>query len=151
MWMRYGKAQSHVLIAVCFKMLLVHQDVKLLSIMVWPLTSHTLNMQPLMEAGVDSLSAIELGNAIGKHFNTNLPTTLIFDYPSISSIATFLASQAVVETQVALAVSEMHPKDDHGNQPSLSLILGIACRYPKGMNPHRPLVPQLSMMIAMCH
>ncbi|CAK9056190.1 Phenolphthiocerol/phthiocerol polyketide synthase subunit C ((Phenol)carboxyphthiodiolenone synthase subunit C) (Beta-ketoacyl-acyl-carrier-protein synthase I) (Phthiocerol synthesis polyketide synthase type I PpsC) [Durusdinium trenchii] len=49
---------------------------------------------PLMDSGMDSLSAVEFRNRFtGKMPGVNLPNTLIFDYPTISSIADFTASQ----------------------------------------------------------
>ena len=50
--------------------------------------------QPLMEAGLDSLGAVELRNTISSQFNIDLPATVMFDYPSISALAGFIASQA---------------------------------------------------------
>ncbi len=47
--------------------------------------------QPLMEAGLDSLGAAELRNALGSEFGTDLPATVTFDYPSIAELASFLA------------------------------------------------------------
>jgi hypothetical protein len=46
-----------------------------------------------MEAGLDSLGAVELRNALGAKFGADLPATLTFDYPSISALAGFLAPQ----------------------------------------------------------
>ncbi|CAJ1350508.1 unnamed protein product, partial [Effrenium voratum] len=49
---------------------------------------------PLMDSGMDSLSAVEFRNRfISKVPGINLPNTLIFDYPTISSVADFAASQ----------------------------------------------------------
>ena len=49
--------------------------------------------QPLMEAGLDSLGAVELRNALGAEFDAELPATVTFDYPSVSDLASFLAGK----------------------------------------------------------
>lgn len=46
----------------------------------------------LMDAGIDSLAAAELAQQLGGRLETALPTTLIFDYPSILSISTHLTN-----------------------------------------------------------
>ena len=48
--------------------------------------------QPLMAAGLDSLGAVELRNSIQSSLQIELPATFVFDYPSISSMATYLVS-----------------------------------------------------------
>ena len=48
--------------------------------------------QPLMEAGLDSLGAVELKNALGSRYNiSDLPASLIFDYSSVDALAKYLA------------------------------------------------------------
>jgi len=42
--------------------------------------------QPLMEAGLDSLAAVELRSAISSRFNISLPATVALDYPTVKVI-----------------------------------------------------------------
>jgi acyl carrier protein len=56
--------------------------------------------QPLMEAGLDSLGAVDLRTALGARFGIELPATVTFDYPSISALASFIANQHLPAGQV---------------------------------------------------
>ena len=58
--------------------------------------------QPLMEAGLDSLGAVELRTALGSQFNLDLPATVTFDYPSAASLSHFLATQTSATIEVGL-------------------------------------------------
>ena len=50
--------------------------------------------KPLMEAGLDSLGAVELRNALSTRFNLpDLPATLTYDYTTIEAIAGYLAGR----------------------------------------------------------
>ena len=49
--------------------------------------------QPLMEAGLDSLGAVELRTSLQAEFSVELPATLVFDFPSVAAISKFVASQ----------------------------------------------------------
>ena len=50
--------------------------------------------RPLFEAGLDSLLAIELRNALQDGLAVPLPSTVVFDGPSVSSLAEALAAMA---------------------------------------------------------
>lgn len=45
-----------------------------------------------MEAGLDSLGAVDLRNALAVQFSVDLPATLTFDYPTVPGVARFIAS-----------------------------------------------------------
>ena len=47
--------------------------------------------EPLMEAGLDSLGAVELRNYMERSLAIELPGTLIFDYPSVDAMVAFAA------------------------------------------------------------
>lgn len=48
------------------------------------------NDQPLMEAGIDSLGATELQQKIADTLGIDLPSTLVFDYPTVDAMVQFL-------------------------------------------------------------
>jgi len=60
--------------------------------------------QPLSELGLDSLMAVELRNALSKTLGCPLPATLLFDYPTIDTLADFL-----MKTVPSLAGMAMEP------------------------------------------
>ena len=49
--------------------------------------------QPLFELGIDSLTAVELKNRLEKLLNCSLSSTLLFDYPTLESLAQHLEYQ----------------------------------------------------------
>jgi acyl carrier protein len=48
---------------------------------------------PLLEAGLDSLSSVQLTNQLQGALNLSLPRTLVFDYPTKARIASHLSQQ----------------------------------------------------------
>lgn len=61
---------------------------------------------PLMSAGLDSLGSVELANVLARRFSLQLPSTLIFDYPTVKAIAAYLHGRLQTLTPTALASSE---------------------------------------------
>lgn len=55
--------------------------------------------QPLMEAGLDSIGAVELRNAVSARFGVELPATVTFDYPSADALARYVVQHTAVKGQ----------------------------------------------------
>jgi hypothetical protein len=49
----------------------------------------------LFDAGLDSMTALELHQDLEKCLQTSLPQTLIFDYPTISALSSHLAEKVL--------------------------------------------------------
>jgi acyl transferase domain-containing protein len=74
-------------------------------------------LQPLNELGLDSLMAVELGKAVGAGVGRNLPATLLFNYPTVEHISTYLSkllfpASAEVEPLEPLAGAKRSAWDD---------------------------------------
>ena len=82
---------------------------------------------PPLEAGLDSLGAIELRTNLSAHFKIDLPSTVTFDYPSIVAISAFIASQIpsgdhTVDMIPSMELQEMQRPADG------SVVLASSCR-----------------------
>jgi acyl carrier protein len=61
---------------------------------------------PLMEAGLDSLSAVAFRTALSKALGgRSIPATVLFDYPSIRQITAYLVER---DAACARATSNLH-------------------------------------------
>lgn len=65
------------------------------------------------DLGMDSLTSIELRNALQSTFNLRLPTTLIFKYPNIETLTEYLTSELDGESRV---VSDPKESNQRSNQ-----------------------------------
>ena len=90
---------------------------------------------PLMDAGLDSLSAVEFKNAAESRLGVSLPVTAVFDYPTLSSLAGYIHSQLGPASGVAegAAGSESLPKAASAPSASWAAILGAAGRSSPGL------------------
>ena len=77
--------------------------------------------EPLMEAGVDSLSIVEIRNSINETFNLNLAATFLFDFPTISKIASH-----ILESLLSQANNDALLQDDKEAQASHSHYVPLA-------------------------
>ena len=62
------------------------------------------------DLGVDSLTAVELKNALESTFGTPLPTSVVFDYPTVANLAEYLEAQLITpatDTEAGAATDEV--------------------------------------------
>jgi acyl carrier protein len=75
---------------------------------------------PLGELGLDSLLAVELRNTLGTALGCPLPATLLFDYPTIDTLADYLLNEVL-----ALGADTGVPEAAASEVPATSLVGSI--------------------------
>lgn len=89
-------------------------------------------MQPLAEAGLDLLGALELRDSLSAKFGMELPATLTFDHPTASALAAHIALTTKPTMHMSTPWSKQLGRASPAERSSLGCeIAGLACRYPE--------------------
>jgi acyl transferase domain-containing protein/acyl-CoA synthetase (AMP-forming)/AMP-acid ligase II len=86
--------------------------------------------QTFKELGFDSLTGVELRNALSAAIGIRLPATLVFDYPTGTALAGFLRERLVAPAKPR-QVTEVAEVTDVSVDPVV--IVGMGCRFPGGV------------------
>ena len=83
--------------------------------------------KPLAEFGLDSLMAVELRNALAHACEKTLPSTLLFDHPTLEALCHYLLKEALrVGEEKTVAPTSAHALAH--DEPIA--VIGMACRFP---------------------
>ena len=82
----------------------------------------------LMDAGLDSLAVAELSSVLRSQFNVELPSTIIFNHPTIADITDHLFSILLPEAEEPCVVR--NSSIEQTNETNEFSIVGISCHFP---------------------
>jgi acyl carrier protein len=70
--------------------------------------------QPLSDLGLDSLMAVELRSVLSSELglSRSLPATLVFDYPTIMALTTYLAEEVLMWEKAPASEPDSPKQDD---------------------------------------
>ncbi len=73
--------------------------------------------KPLQELGLDSLMAVEMRNSLEFNLERSLPATLLFDYPSLEAVVSYLSELLPLEMEEPKEESVEESKNEEDKQP----------------------------------
>ena len=86
-----------------------------------------------MQAGLDSLAAVELRSAIATRLSIHLPATVTFDYPTAAALTSFVVAQQhtveVFHTDIPHSPSWGLTVPVHHADGGIAIV-GMSCAYP---------------------
>ncbi|MGW9430978.1 type I polyketide synthase, partial [Streptomyces decoyicus] len=80
------------------------------------------------DLGLDSLTSLELRNALGRRTGLRLPATLVFDHPTPSAVATYLLAELLGDGEELAAAGA-----DTTTSGEPVAIVAMSCRFPGGL------------------
>ncbi|WP_189425243.1 SDR family NAD(P)-dependent oxidoreductase, partial [Streptomyces griseoviridis] len=80
------------------------------------------------DQGFDSMTSVQLRNALVKDFGLRLPTTLLFDHPTPRALARFVLDELSGDAEEAITPASAGPAEDDP-----VVIVSMACRLPGGI------------------
>ncbi|WP_328455592.1 type I polyketide synthase [Amycolatopsis sp. NBC_00438] len=89
--------------------------------------------QSFADLGFDSLSAVELRNAVQAETGLRLPATLVFDYPTVLALARHLHDELVGSLGSLDAVDRAPVRTAAAVESDPVVIVSMGCRYPGGI------------------
>ncbi|MYY01436.1 MULTISPECIES: type I polyketide synthase, partial [unclassified Streptomyces] len=84
------------------------------------------------DLGLDSLMAVELRNALTTASGLKLPSTLVFDFPSVEALTDELLSRLFGSDEEPVAPGVVPVRQAVGDDPVV--VVGMGCRFPGGAN-----------------
>ena len=83
--------------------------------------------QPLMAAGLDSLGAVELRNALAAAFGTELPPTVTLDYPTVAALAAHIAASSFDSSVAVPAAATEDGEEEDGLHAEVWIVTSCLC------------------------
>ncbi|MBV9790690.1 MAG: AMP-binding protein, partial [Chloroflexi bacterium] len=83
--------------------------------------------EPFASYGLDSVAAIGIAGALEEWLARALPPTLVYDYPNIAALASYLADEPAAAEPLATLTS--------GDEHEPIAIIGLGCRMPGAADP----------------